>query len=76
MCGNNNHRNWELISLTLAGEADEPGLKSLKELIDTDPLLAGSFHMLESWWNMKSTKDAHAFDLFFEKLLNRLPGSC
>ena len=73
MYSTNDHKSWMLVSLKLAAEADEPALKELEELINTDPALGDCFQVLEAWWNMKPAKDARAFDLFFEKLLNRLP---
>jgi len=72
MCSHNEHENWDLISLNLSGEADEPALKELDELIKTDQALAYRFQLLQWWWNACAVQDAQAFDLFFENLLNRL----
>lgn len=72
MCGNKNDKTWMLISLKLAAEADEAALKELEELINIDRLSADCYQVLESWWNARLIQDAQSFDIFFEKLLNRL----
>jgi len=72
MCSHNEQEKWELISLKLSGEADEPALKELEELITTDREFAYRLQLLQWWWNTGGVQDAQAFDLFFENLLNRL----
>jgi len=72
MCGSKDDKTWMLISLKLAAEADEAALKELEELINTSRLSEDCYQVLESWWKARLVQDAQSFDIFFEKLLNRL----
>ena len=72
MCEHTDDIIWAIISLKLAGEANQQELDKLQAAIDNDAVWKTRLQLLELWWNNEFVETEPSFATFFEKLRRKL----